>query len=789
MNTSLDYISAGLALVPIPKGTKGPTTTGWNLPQNCIRTASDLSKINGGNIGLAHAFSNPPTGALDIDNYTAACEWFRDKGVDLDSLLTADNAVQIRSGRENRAKLLYRLPFPLTQKKIKDSQGDDIIDFRCAASNGVTVQDVLPPSIHPGTGKPYEWGGSGDFHNLPEIPPELLAVWQQLLSNTPETENLDRTASLSEKVEQLIGTDPKVQTVWNGEPTATQQDTSRNGFDMTLVALLKVRGCTAEEAAAALMAFQHGKFPERKDQYFWDMWEKVEIAKISFGEVVNAAETLDEESHPEAINAVLEKAKFLDSVSQDRILKLVKKHTKVGIGLLKQALKEQDGKQDRPLKIVETALSAHWADGAHLIRGIDRSFWGYTGSHWARMTDEQVKRILLDVIASEVPPGLADYSSTMNAAFNLLTARQAAEGDVLHLTEEPPPVVNCLNGELWIDDDGKVELRKHRADSFLTYVLNVEYDPEAQCPKFDKALQEIFPEDTNEMIRHVMEIFGHAIQARRDIPAIIMFIGGGANAKSKLAETIQALMNTSAIYADRIGDIETHQFKIGALAGKLLLVDDDVSEATRLPDGFLKKVSERKLLSGQLKFKDSFEFIACCLPLLLANNPPIAKDLSYGLRRRVHIIPFDRVFHPDTETAKKKGDPEAVADPKLFPKIWRSELPGILNHAREGLQRLRQRGRFEDPQRCIEARRQWLAAANPLVSFIEDNCSHDAAKHILIRSFFTALQTWAEDEGIRSLPPRNTIKRQMEALGYETKDTKHGKAIVGLYLQRGDGGF
>jgi putative DNA primase/helicase len=86
-------------------------------------------------------------------------------------------------------------------------------------------------------------------------------------------------------------------------------------------------------------------------------------------------------------------------------------------------------------------------------------------------------------------------------------------------------------------------------------------------------------------------------------------------------------------------------------------------------------------MTGEMKFKDSFEFIATCTPVLLANNYPYSADLSLGLRRRAHIIPFDRVF-----TASDGDD-------KLFPYIWEHELPGVLNRAIEGLQRLQTRGK------------------------------------------------------------------------------------------------
>jgi len=184
MNIAREYVEAGLALVKIPAGRKGPTVPGWNKRENIITDIGQESRISG-NIGLAHVYCTPrPTMALDIDDIDFAKNWLSMRGVCLDALLGDDNAVHIVSGRPGRYKLLYRLPVgcePLPTKQVSMSNEEMGIEFRCASGTGLTVQDVLPPSIHPKTKKPYSWGGKGDWREIPEIPAELLRVWRELI--------------------------------------------------------------------------------------------------------------------------------------------------------------------------------------------------------------------------------------------------------------------------------------------------------------------------------------------------------------------------------------------------------------------------------------------------------------------------------------------------------------------------------------------------------------------------------------------------------------------------------
>ncbi len=167
-----DYIRHGWKLCAITDK-KGAVYDEWNT--NPIPEDAADGFIS---MGLLHALS--ATCCIDLDNLEAARKWFKDNGVDIDAHLSAQDAVRIDSGVPNRAKLLYRLTRPLVTVKPTLSG----VELRCATSKGTSVQDVLPPSIHPTTKKAYRWRYNeeliGDWRNLPAIPPNILNLWREL---------------------------------------------------------------------------------------------------------------------------------------------------------------------------------------------------------------------------------------------------------------------------------------------------------------------------------------------------------------------------------------------------------------------------------------------------------------------------------------------------------------------------------------------------------------------------------------------------------------------------------
>jgi len=183
------YIRHGWSLVPIPRGSKGPQTQGWNRREAALQSSAALPPGHG--IGLAHAYSG--TMALDIDDWPIAASMLMLAGIDLQALYDAPDAVVIDSGRPGHGKLVYAMPFGLALPSKRVTLDKTVYELRCATADGLTVQDVLPPTIHPQTNQPYRWAGLGHWSRLPTIPMPLLDLWQSMLADGERQEPTQTT--------------------------------------------------------------------------------------------------------------------------------------------------------------------------------------------------------------------------------------------------------------------------------------------------------------------------------------------------------------------------------------------------------------------------------------------------------------------------------------------------------------------------------------------------------------------------------------------------------------------
>jgi putative DNA primase/helicase len=174
------YASLGFALVPLEPGSKSPRGQGWQragVDASYWRTRPEMG------MGLIHGLSG--TAALDVDMPEWAAMALGAVGIDLAAL---ESAAAFRLRGKKGEKPVYTLPdgVTLTRKPLawphpteKGPNGKPklVTLFELRAGD---VQDVLPPSLHPDTGRPYEWlpGIPLSRDEVDVLPGPLLELWR-----------------------------------------------------------------------------------------------------------------------------------------------------------------------------------------------------------------------------------------------------------------------------------------------------------------------------------------------------------------------------------------------------------------------------------------------------------------------------------------------------------------------------------------------------------------------------------------------------------------------------------
>lgn len=185
MSTTADFARAyckryGISIVPLPPKTKRPLADDWGKhvitdPDAAHKYFTDRPDWNmGAALGPSRLCS------FDVDDIDATRSIFAEFGWDLDKLRDSYPTIQ---GRPDGFRVMFRVPdgmqlpyHALSWPKKDGGTGREVI-FEIRAAHEQQRQDVLPPSIHPDTGKPYIWLTRPDGV-FPEPPDFLLQVWK-----------------------------------------------------------------------------------------------------------------------------------------------------------------------------------------------------------------------------------------------------------------------------------------------------------------------------------------------------------------------------------------------------------------------------------------------------------------------------------------------------------------------------------------------------------------------------------------------------------------------------------
>jgi putative DNA primase/helicase len=271
--------------------------------------------------------------------------------------------------------------------------------------------------------------------------------------------------------------------------------------------------------------------------------------------------------------------------------------------------------------------------------------------------------------------------------------------------------------------------------------LEYDYNPEAECPMWLDFLEGIWPwaRDNGEMQMAVQEVFGYLLTGDTSFQVLFSFIGPRGSGKGTMNRVLQGLVGEANHVEKSLSDLRS-DFALADVVGKSLLTVSDVrldkgAPTGRLIERILNMTGEDKVgING--KFKDMFTAKINARLVFFGNMDLALPDKAGAIARR--LIPF-------VMTKSFYGSEDRLLTDKLL-----TELPGILNWALEGLDRLYERGHFKLTKAGEKHLHRVMLKASPVMAFMAECCEDgEAVDMVPVAKLFKDFTSWQVELGVK----------------------------------------
>jgi putative DNA primase/helicase len=364
----------------------------------------------------------------------------------------------------------------------------------------------------------------------------------------------------------------------------------------------------------------------------------------------------------------------------------------------------------------------------------------FDGVIWAPQTDGEIARLALDAVRARQRAAVGNKERLKWALGgegrrrldNLLdiarnTKPIADAGDSWDLD---PWLVGAQNGVIDLRTGG---LRPGRPEDRITLRVRAPFDPEAECPLWDRTIEEIFEGDGS-LIAYVDRFIGYSLTGDCREEALAFCWGEGANGKGTLMNTVGWL------FGDLADDLPFSAFElhsrasipndIAKIVGKRFVTASETGETQQLNESRVKALTGRDPVTARFLYGDFFTFQPVAKFWLAANHKPKVNDDSEGFWRRLHLIPFTASFiGREDKTLKDRLRLEAAG-------ILAREVQGCLAWQREGL---------NPPNAVRAATKAYRDEADLLAPFFDARCVLHPAAKVQASKLFASYQGWCDE--------------------------------------------
>lgn len=309
-------------------------------------------------------------------------------------------------------------------------------------------------------------------------------------------------------------------------------------------------------------------------------------------------------------------------------------------------------------------------------------------------------------------------------------------------------------------------------NDFATKCSNVIYDPNAECPTWEKFLMQIFNNDY-ELIDYVQKAIGYSLSGDVSEQCLFIMWGCGANGKSTFLNTIQEILGDYSCSASTDSFMKKNGDQsndIARLRGMRLVTTSEVEQGEALSESLIKQITGEDELTARFLYGEYFSFRPTFKIFMATNHKPKIKGSDNGIWRRIKLIPFTVTIPPEQR------------DKNLGAKL-KAEASGILNWMLRGYAKWKEEG-LKDPAVVREANEEYRDDMDSVGAFIRECLNVDATNQMRLpnKNIYEVYLKWTSENNESPLTQKGLATRLQEK-GFSKKSSNGLRYWEGLSIK------
>jgi putative DNA primase/helicase len=361
-------------------------------------------------------------------------------------------------------------------------------------------------------------------------------------------------------------------------------------------------------------------------------------------------------------------------------------------------------------------------------------FFVAEGNEYKELTVGELQILCFDLLKSKGSAAKAQY------IIDYLAQKLAAEPDNLHIVPFRNGYVE--NGSFVTNPKYKIA---HKVQEFIPY----EYDVLALPVKWLEFIDEVFKgdEDATQKAMLIQEWFGYCLDRSLNLHKALVLYGDGGNGKSVILDVLAAMVP----YHTRLEWHELNeQRNLERLAGSWVNIATEISYKDNTGTTGFKKAVAGETLTANPKYKKPFDFKPYAKFAFATNGLPMVDDVSNGVFRRLMVISLNNSF-----VGRENWN---------LTKELLKEMPGIIQWAITGLNRLHKHRAFTIVPSNITELQEYRRAVNSMQSFYDEQVSMYEGQAISFSEFYRSYTSYCLETGNRPFA-RNKVRSIVNQLG------------------------